>query len=276
MNNLLRANFARMVKDKSFWNCIICSVLFSVFNCIVAYHDMMKYGTSYNLEDFIFKIFILTGFFVAVFCSLYIGTEYSDGTIRNKLVVGQTRTAIYLADSVTVIAANILISLAYMLVTLLIGFPLFGGFILDLKTLLYYLFVGMLMVIAISSLCTLLSMLNQNKAHTAVISILLVVIALVYISAVSSNLNASEFYPHYITNSEGNIESKELVLNPNYPRGFQRDYYEFMVDLVPMGQGMQLAALDVARPGRLLVLSLLITILSNGVGILFFGRKDLK
>ncbi|MGY3662454.1 MAG: hypothetical protein ACXAHE_00930 [Roseburia sp. 1XD42-69] len=40
---------------------------------------------------------------------MFLGTDYSDGTIRNKLTVGHTRTNIYLANLIVTFAAGLLI-----------------------------------------------------------------------------------------------------------------------------------------------------------------------
>ena len=53
------------------------------------------------------------GLVAAVFISLFVGSEYSDGTIRNKLVVGHSRMRIYLANLIVCSIACVLISLAY-------------------------------------------------------------------------------------------------------------------------------------------------------------------
>lgn len=277
MNNLLRANFTRMIKDKVFWFCVAGSILFGVFICTTAYHDMKKYGSLFAPDEFMFRIFMLSGIFAAVFSSLFIGTEYSDGTIRNKLVVGRTRTKIYLANFLTVAAANVLICFAFMLTTLVIGIPMFGWLSLAPKTLLYFFAVGMLMVVSISALCNLLSMLNQNKAFAAVISILLVVGAFVYTTYANSMLNMPEVYEGYtFMDEKGNIQNGEEMPNPNYPRGFRRDFFEFVMDFVPVGQGLQLSQLEAPRPAVLPVYSILIILTANTVGIFFFRRKDLK
>ena len=43
----------------------------------------------------------VVGILISIFYSLFLGTEYNDGTIRNKLIVGHKRETIYLASFIT-------------------------------------------------------------------------------------------------------------------------------------------------------------------------------
>lgn len=83
MRKLLSANFARLWKDKIFWICmgsmLICAVVFMLFNCRLAASNAKG---NYCFDDFYFQFAIPIGVFCAVFSSLFLGTEYSDGTIR--------------------------------------------------------------------------------------------------------------------------------------------------------------------------------------------------
>lgn len=277
MSKLLSANIMRLRKDKAFWVCVFGSILFGAVCCLLAYQDMVKYHSIYTTDELLFRIFLLIGIMIAVFSSLYLGTEYSDGTIRNKLMVGHKRIHVYLTNCITVFLAGLFISMVYIMVVLIIGTPLFGFLTVDSKTLICYLLVSCLMILATSSLCCLLSMLNQSKAIVAVISILAVVACLVYVSYVFSNLNAPEYYSGYsFVDSAGVVQQGESYLNPGYLRSPEREIYEFISDFIPMGQGMQISGWQIARPLQMILCSVFITISSNVAGIFFFQRKDIK
>lgn len=59
--------------------------------------DMKQSGYPTALDDRFFAYSFFIGILSAIFCSLFTGTEYSDGTIRNKIVVGHSRISIYLS-----------------------------------------------------------------------------------------------------------------------------------------------------------------------------------
>lgn len=98
MSKLLSAGFIRLRKDKIFWIALIFMFGAGVFFPVMRYIDMQKSGYINNIDNGFFACALFIGVVMAVFCSLFIGTEYSDGTIRNKVVIGQKRTSIYLSN----------------------------------------------------------------------------------------------------------------------------------------------------------------------------------
>ena len=69
----------------------------------------------------------LYGFIAAVFAGLFISTEFSQGTIRNALCVGVSRTKIYLSK-LTVSAALLALCMFLSCVTFTLGFSAVYGF----------------------------------------------------------------------------------------------------------------------------------------------------
>lgn len=84
MSKLLSAGFIRLRKDKIFWIALIFMFGAGVFFPVMRYIDMQKSGYINNIDNGFFACALFIGVVMAVFCSLFIGTEYSDGTIRNK------------------------------------------------------------------------------------------------------------------------------------------------------------------------------------------------
>ena len=57
--------------------------------------QMKESGANYLLDPFLFHFLLVMGVLLSVFVSLYVGTEYHDGTLRNKLISGSSRNAVY-------------------------------------------------------------------------------------------------------------------------------------------------------------------------------------
>ena len=99
MTELLRANGSRMGKNRVLWISLLAAVameLFIVLNgCRQAAMDTNGY--EWSLDQFYFDAGPVLGLFFALVLGMFLGTEYSDGTLRNKLVVGHTRREVYRA-----------------------------------------------------------------------------------------------------------------------------------------------------------------------------------
>lgn len=170
VNLLLRANFSRLWRSASFWTAV--SVMFGagVFELAVSY----PYREQPGILDNRYMLFVLmSGVVLSAFCSLFIGAEYSDGTIRNKVAVGHSRAAVYLADLITCSAAGVLVCLGYILPMAAASVPLMGGFELPLPSVLWFTLCAFLMTAALCAVFTMAALLNQNKAVVAIICIFL-------------------------------------------------------------------------------------------------------
>ncbi len=91
MSKLLHANFLRLRKDKYFWIGNLVMGLYGVIDSVGQYRNVKVYDMSVTFDSVFFASHIVIGLLIAAFCSLFVGTEYSDGTIRNKLMVGCNR-----------------------------------------------------------------------------------------------------------------------------------------------------------------------------------------
>ena len=276
MRKLLRANFSRLKKSKVFWIGIALMVLWAAYGCINSYIEQMRYSVSRTLDMNLFNFAPVIGLFCAAFCSLFIGTEYSDGTIRNKLVVGHRRSNIYLSMLLVSIAAGILMSLTYLAVTCILGIPLFGMFHMAPTTALALLLCSFVMTAAFCGIFTLLCMLNQNKAVSAVLCIVLAFLLLFAAVYIQSRLEEPELYSGYSLSVDGSIQMSDPEPNPFYLQGTRRQIYEFLNDFLPGSQGILIAQSITTHLWRLPLYSLLIAAITTGIGICLFRKKDLK
>ena len=98
MSKLLSVNFARLKQNKAFWISMVITFLFGGYAPFANYMQMQDMNFEYTLEMGFFNYSVLAFILLSIFVSLFLGTEYSDGTIRNKIVVGHTRIHIYLSS----------------------------------------------------------------------------------------------------------------------------------------------------------------------------------
>lgn len=283
MSKLLFSNFARLKKSKIFWFCIVAMLGLSIFDCLLQYRDKVS-GFTVTLDSIFVLPYIMSGILLAVFCSLFIGSEYSDGTIRNKLVVGRNRSSIYLANFVVSAVAGLAMNLIYLVVACILGIPLLGFFTADLQMVLVLMLVGMLITIAFAAIFTMLTMLNQNKALSAIICSIGILAAIFVASFLYSAITEPEFIESnqlevgssFSVSVDGLDQIAEKVPNPRYLTGNSRALVQFLVDFPPSGQMIQMVDMNMPNLSLLPFYSMIIIITANIGGVFFFRRKDLK
>ena len=274
MSRLLSANFIRLRKNKFFWIGIAFMFTSGILFPVMRYVDMKQTEVINNIDNGFFGCALFIGIIMAVFCSLFIGTEYSDGTIRNKVVIGHTRTSIYLANFFTSAIVSVAMCLIFFIPYLCIGIPLLGFFEMNIRLVLLFALSVFLLAIAFSSIFTLISILNHNKAVTAVICILLVFLLLAVGAQLYKMLSEPETNMGLIMTENG--QKYEELPNPKFLDEGERKTVQFFYDFIPGGQVIQCVSLEAVNLLLLPVYSLIIIILTTGAGLFFFKRKELK
>ncbi len=276
MRKLLSANYSRLWRDKIFWICmgtmLIYSVVYMLNGCRQAAIHLSEY--NYSIDKYYFHFAISIGIFCAVFSSMFFGTEYSDGTIRNKVIVGHTKTNIYIASLVTTITATLLMVLVWM-IGASVAIPILGIWEMGISNLVVYVLIIIMLAVAFAAICTLVNMLSANKAFTVAISVLLIMGLLILASMIYSGLSETEMTSSVQYTANG-MQMSEPTPNPNYIGGEMRKIYEFILDFLPTGQGLTLWQVEAGHPVRMILSSAAITILTTLSGIFVFRKKNLK
>lgn len=292
MRNLLRANFSRLFKSKIFYLAILTMVGFSAFICWSQWKDMMEYNATISMDVALFNAQVVFGIVSAIFVSLFVGVEYSDGTIRNKLLVGRSRVDIYLANFITAATALAIVYAASTAVAFGLGTLLLEPTAIPAWQLWCAFGVGFGIVLAYTAVYNFIAMLLSNKTYTAILTIMLALGLMICSTFVQSRLDQPEFYqelaPGVLTNADEDVvvgvtedgEFQEMTLqtvpNPLYLTGAERERYQFFLDVNPSGQTVQLAMLNIPHPARIVLLDLGIVLVFCLGGIALFRRKDIK
>lgn len=286
MIKLLSANFLRLRKTNLIWGSLGICVGLGALAALGEFRFQVSVGADLSvpevaqykalLEKQFFKYAAFIGILAAEFISLFLGTEYSDGAIRNKIAVGHSRVSIYLANLITGFAASLMCMAGYMLSCLAVGAPLLGWFTKPAPLLLCAIAGSVLMLAAFCAVFSFVAM-NCSKKSTSVVICLLGVFALL-IAAVYLNgrLDAPEFITGYELSVNGEIVDAVPEPNPNYLTGAKREAYQFLYDLLPTGQSLQYTMLNFTDPARLMGLAAAVCAVFTVAGAALFRRKDLK
>ncbi|MDE7424208.1 MAG: ABC transporter permease subunit [Lachnospiraceae bacterium] len=292
MHKLLSAEFARLFRSFVFRLCLIFSAGCGIF-CVfmqwwdvkrnsALYAELAELGMNYNADNLIFAGGLYLIFVISVFISIFVGTEYSDGTIRNKLIVGHTRSNIYLSKFIVCATANIVMHLLYILVVLVFGNLLINGTTMTMMEIISFTIVSIMAILALTALLVLLSISNQSKAIGAVVLLLTTLILFFAALETGSRLvepEYSDYYESIVIDEETNkLITEETVEKPNHLAltGTKREIYEFLYNFLPVSQIYQIAMQNSDNLWLIMIYDCLIMIVTTGTGIVIFQKKNLK
>lgn len=278
MSKLLSANIMRLWKEKVFW--IVIAIVFALGAIIPISIKISEIRLGvYNSIDPVFGQFaIFIGVVLAIFCSFFVGKEYSDGTIRNKIICGKKRADIYLVNFLTCAMVGLMLCIAFFLPYLGIGIPLLGSFHME-KEMVFWLFLTVIALsIAFASIYNLIAMLSTSKAVTASVCILLIFFFLYIGFQLKGMLNQPEIIDGTAYDENG-IAYQEVgdFPNPEYLQGWERQVVRFSCNLIPGGQVAQCVGRGTFGDlPQLPIYSLGVILVTTGIGVFVFGKKDLK
>lgn len=275
MPNLLRANVSRLQKDRVFWLLAAGMVILGGFLPVSSYLNARVAAWYEKLENGFFAGVIPMALVMAAFTALFIGTDYSDGTLRNKLIAGHRRGQIYLANLIVCLLAGALLLAGHLLVYFCVGAPLLGMFTCGAEKVLGYALASLMTVAAFTALFVLVAQLCRNRAYAAVMCLLLAVVLLFAGVWVVARLDEPEMSPPAYEYTGGTFVQHAEEPNPRYLRGAARDICEFLRDFLPGAQAVQITNMDAVHLGRMMLYDLAILLGAAVTGMARFRKKDL-
>lgn len=247
MYNLLSANITRLFINKAFW---MTALFMAIMECSFGYILLDQNSTRIDLILFISLQGI--GIIVSIFYSLFLGTEYNDGTIRNKLIIGHRRQNIYLASFITGIFAVTILLMMWGLIGGILALISQTSINMTIGQIALMGLIGWLACISYIAIFNFIGMISSNKARTSIVCILTAFILMVM---------------GYLCYS---------LARPGFLSQFQVIIFQFLFDVNPYGQIFQFMSVDTMTLWKLCAYALSLTTLISGLGIYLFHRKDLK
>lgn len=285
MSKLLRGDFIRLFKSKIFWlGFIIMAGLASWVN-LVKWMELMDDPDFYDPPDEV----LLAGatyiwIIIAVVIGVFLGSDYSYGTIRNKHIMGHSRVAMYLSNLIVSVTATEIIHIAYM--ALIIGASAVGitqKFEMSAGNIAILVFTSIFAVASLTSIVVLICMLISSRTACSVSAIVLSFVLMIAANTIFFRLHEKEYtepYTYSFPNEYG--EETEIHVeaekNPRYLTGTKRKIYSFLNDLLPNNQIVRLSYDDklTDHTASLPLYSLSLIVVTTSAGVFLFHRKDLK
>lgn len=270
MSKLVSAALLRLRKCAVFY--IVCAAAL-IINCAMVYSQYGYYANqSASLRLCLFDHVPMIGLFCSMFIGLMLGSEYGDGTVRNKLIVGHKRVNVYLSYVIASAVGALIVTAVSLGVTLIIGLALFKSLGISVGQCIWLCFCELMMAAA-SALVTACA---KNRATAAVLCIL-VSLALLFVGAyINGRLEERPTIDYYVMVNENGVPMQvENEPNPRYISGSARTVLELICEFDPAGQSIMMSNFTAAHPERLPLMSLLFIVTTTAAGCAVFKRKDL-
>lgn len=251
MVNLIHSEFSRLLKSASFLAStlvVIFMALFGVFSDLINKIVLPSWYADYNNDDSLFNGTMYAVIIVSAFISAFLGTEFSDGTIRNKIIAGHTHSAIYLSKLLVCSVTAIFLNLIGILLRLVLGSLFFAERDIEFKDILIYTLCGSLFLVALSAIYMVIPMFMQSKSSGIVITMSAAFILLIAI----------------------------LVISLERMRHDYNVVYDYLYDILPTCQIYRVFS---QQSGDMLLMSgyaVLVTIVFTALGIFGFKKRDMK
>ena len=277
MRKLITANFFRFRKDRFSWcvvGIIVILSLVNVFNSARSCEAMAASGYIMSLDDYYFNQAPLIGAFLALLISMFLGTEFSEGTIRNKLCIGHKRNEIFLSNFISCALATIALTTVWLLTSALL-FGMIGPLEMGVSEFIGCIFVAMGFAVSFAALYTVIGSLSSNKAMTIIYTFTVFIVFAMAASGLYDRLCEPEMNEG-MTLVGTQLVEMEPTPNPLYLSGTIRTVCEVTLELLPTGQALLLSDVAIEYPIRAIGLSVVFTIVTLFAGSMLFGRKDIK
>ena len=274
MIKLLKAGFFRLKKDIIFYLFIFLTIGMAGFMLYRYYNNNIIFKNTY-LDEIVNEFIIYIGFFIAIFISIFVGKEHSQGIIRNKIIVGHSRIAIFLSNLIISIVVSIFGELIYLIIVLLIGIPLFGQMKMTLTQFLMTMLNTTLIIISFCTIYNFIAMLCSDITLSTIICIILFIALFILQEALGSIVHANKYIKNgYFENGNKHIISQEP--NPNYPGDDKVKQARLFYLAIPEGQAMEIKNNRLEYLKQMPIYSITLIIIINILGIYIFSKKELK
>jgi hypothetical protein len=258
MIKMLRADFNRLMRSTAFRIAIFSMIgLASLLMFVQA--TAMDYTVP--LSRVIFLPMSMFGVAMGAFVSVFVGTDFSDGFIRNKLLATDRRSNLVISQ---IIVSCIACVICYALVTVfttIVGSFFFERDVVVIDFIKNFL-IGIFMSISTGCLFAVVTVIIGKKTPSIVWCMGLAFVMLFAAMRTNSVLVQKEY--------------KDGVLNPNYVTGARRLVYEILHDLNPCGQASQLSSWDVWNPVRIIIINLVAIAVLSALGCVLFRKKNIN
>lgn len=280
MKKLLSANLARLGQSKIFWVLELGCFLLGCATYLLVVYNTRNLGNGWlqwQAHSYFYMPILYLPVGIAIFSCFFFGTEYSDGTIRNKLVVGHSREAIYLANLLTTVCVIGLFLLACYVPVFIVGIPLAGKEVVTCVEMQPWRIANStLLLTEYGALFVLLSTLDSNKARNVLVCLMTALLLILLGVSAYGRYSEPEFVQQVVYLPDGGMELKDGIPNSQYLTGTARIIVQWIATILPTGSAMMSLDKNFSFMWQVPLTAILVTALLTLGGIRLFQKKDIK
>lgn len=275
MINLLNAGLFKLSRSKMFF---IIALMVLGIALVIFLNNASNNLQNVSLNNMSLNSIILMGLFMAMFSSLFLGEEFTYGTIRNKIIMGHSRIKIYMSNLIISIITGIIFETIYIVATLILGS--FVG--IDMHITIYEYSVLLLktfmVIIAFSSLYNFITLISSEVTIATAICMIVFIIMFVVCNALYSVISTNKYMTTIIMDENGKLQKLEDKenLNPNYPGETKIRIAKIIFYSIPEGAAMSILDFENEDNSYFIICSLSNIIIINLLGMMIFQKKNFK
>ena len=260
MRKLLAADFYMLRRSTAFWLALFFMAASTTILVIATYNMLTEYGYdpgAYTIEASMFCMLPGIGIVNAIWVHLFIGSDYDEGTIRNKFICGHTRRAIFFSHWLIASAGALIILAASLVLGTVLSAHYFQTFALDVSNLCWLFLSCAMLTVAYAAINVALAMNISHKASSVVCGMIVMLVLSIAASIIDSIITDITVYGKAVSPL-----TEKLVF--------------FFYDFLPSGQCVQVNNMMFERADLWPLYSLILIVLVTAAGFLLFKRKDIK
>lgn len=265
MRALLLTDMYRIKKSGTFRTTLLLVFLLNILLLWI------RYDRHTTLDEGLWALIALIGCAQSILIPSIMGSNIEDGTIRNKLIIGKSRQAIY--------ASNMIIAQGMMLVLLAVSLLVqigIGTFILASPASLGNVVMIVLVAnIALSAWYVMICAWCSNKTKSVIICMISLIVFFLIAFAVQGRLSEPPETMIMESATNGEFENRKIA-NERYVTGTLRICYEHLMSLLPSGAMMQLAMGMWCPQWILIVYEMIWSIVCAVIGMIGFQKKSIR
>ena len=238
MTNLLKVELKTLFGKSLSKISILMAIVIGVFFCL-----MNKLNDEASCAG-VFEYTLMLLVYLPAIPGFYLSKDYTNNTIRNKIIVGNKRINIYLSKLIAVIIFCFLCTVLFLSSSIISNFIFIGAEGVNTNALIYGIILTLFGVTSIASITTLISMSIKSEAGG------LAPVMIIYLTLM--------FY----------IVGMEFL---------DKDLMNVLNNLFPLGQIMMLNAFEIPKDILFKIICMIIQIIvSSSLGYAIFRKTDLK